>query len=249
MGQPIVEIADGLKLRSPLLSWEETWKVLKQHVADPSPAATSTTSHQPAINNKSRRVDREGISKSTRAAVLNAVTDADYTESDRHMAMLMDGESYINEKINSKDACFFFSLEHAEGEFAVGLGRRTFDSKVDNPSAGLYEIKWYVRKNRKADWGQQPSFKWSIGDWSNARKPYPKVSVEPLTAFLPVVVELTLKSTREEPTITKACMAALRAFVQGKKGQSEGGSSEEDSKVLHIQSKRRRRSHSIIEDD
>ena len=163
LGQPTT-IAPGLELRSPLLPWDEMWNVLKQFATEPESACTETD--VAAVPCRSRRADRESISKSLSAAVLNAVTDGDYTDADRHIAMLKDGNGYVEANLDTHGMCFFIRLSHHEGEFAVGLGRRTFDAALDNPSEKLYEIEWYERKSKsRSSWGLQPAFKWTVGGY------------------------------------------------------------------------------------
>ena len=224
------------------------WNVLKQFATEPESACTETD--VAAVPCRSRRADRESISKSLSAAVLNAVTDGDYTDADRHIAMLKDGNGYVEANLDTHGMCFFIRLSHHEGEFAVGLGRRTFDAALDNPSEKLYEIEWYERKSKnRQSWGQQPAFKLSIGGYSKKRKPYPLTSIEQLTSFVPVAVELTPKSSDNAPVLTKACTAALRSFIAGEAGEAGEEVQNEDSDTEGVVVKAKRRRIAVIEDE
>ena len=248
---PQVTIAPGLELRTPLLSWDETWKVLKQHVVtaadqddDGAQQPSMALELNPTAPGCSRRVDREAISRSTNVGVLNAVTDADYTDAHRRVDLLKDGEVYIDANIN-KDVCFLLRLEHLEGEFAVGLGRRAFDTECDRPNEGLFVIKWYKRKNNRNSWGQQPAFKWTIAGFKTTARSsaFPLESLEPRSAFLPITVQLTEKCTYDEPVLSKSCMAAVRAYF----ADEETHNAEEDSEIVHAPPKRRR--GVVLDDD
>ena len=219
------------------------WNALKQFVAAPEAESTETDVGDGPCSSK--RADRESISKSMSAAVLNAVTDSNYTDADRRIEMLKDGKGYIQANIDIREACFFIRLAHHEGEFAVGLGRRTFDAALDNLAENLYEIEWYERKGKtRASWGLQPAFRWSVGGYNNKRKPFPMTSIEQLASFVPVGVELTPKSSGNAPVLTKACMAALRSFMAGEAPEAEASDTEGGVVV-----KAKRRRTAVIEDD
>ena len=223
-------INDELELRTPLLSWDEMWKVLKTHVSDaPAPAASAivalvperaSTSAAPAVG--ARRFDRKAIGESTSAAVVNVVTHSGYTETDRRVAQLNDhemGRVYLLDNLPKKGTLFFIKLAHREGEFAVGLGRRTFleqpvDDLVDDTAQ--YEIEWFERKTKgKDNWGKQPGFRRAIVGYDPQRRPLFQVSTETWESFLPVAVKTTPGSQgSNEPSLSQDCMSALRAWHQ-----------------------------------
>ena len=170
----------------------------------------------------------EALSASTSAADVNIVTNPNYTEADRRVAMLTDASrarGYLQDNFSKPDALFLISLEHHEGEFAIGLGTRTFnaardsdldpaaDSLLTQPDARV-EIKWFERKNKRSnDWGQQPGFKPCIGAYDERRRPVIVTSVERVSRFLPIAVKLTPASKKDHPVLSKDCMSAIRLHV------------------------------------
>ena len=222
------QIGDGLELRTPLLSWGEMWKVLKTHVvAAPARAGAPVAAASAAAAGK-RRVDRQALGASTSAAEVNIVTHPGYTERDRRIALLNDdekGRTYLRDNIDKKNALFFIKLEHAEGELAVGLGRRTFDADLDNAAASSYAIEWFERKNKRVEsWGKQPGFRLAIESYDAKRRRIVQSSVETLNDFLPVAVQCTPTTAgSDEPSLSQDCMAALRAYLgEGEEGEEEG---------------------------
>ena len=176
---------------------------------------------------------------------------------DRRIALLQDakrGSSYVSENVDVKGALFLFSLEHAEGEFAVGLGRRTFDADVDNASEQLYEIEWFTRKNKKNDWGLRPAFKLKLAGYRKEGRrsvPYWQTSVEPIASFLPIVVK-TSGSAADEPVLTQDCMSALRAYMKSR--AAEAGEAEADEELdgqvnVSEKAKRKRKANKVVDDD
>jgi hypothetical protein len=146
----------------------------------------------------------------------------------------------------------------SEGEFALGLGRRTFGETREEAAAGTYEIEWFERKgkSRKA-WGKRPAF-----TCTRKGKPICKPNNEALRHFLPVVVETYSNKSPDEPVLTETCMNAVRLLMKegeegiessresegeesedveslesGEEGESEVSSSEEDMTLLQLKEK------------
>ena len=96
---------------------------------------------------------------------------------------------------------FFIELGHREGEFAVGVGRRTFTEGPVASSKGV-DIEWFERKSKnKHNWGKKPSFRLTIGGYDErSRRPFPSTSRETLDRFIPIVVKkkLTPRRTRSD---------------------------------------------------
>ena len=224
VGQPAA-IGQGLELRTPLLSWGEMWKVFKTHVnaaPTPAPSAAASSSSQGAAS-LSRRVDREALSASTSAAEVNVVIHPGYTDKDARVAQLQgheEGIAYLRDHLSEHKALFLIRLEHKEGELAVGLGRRTFIAEYDDDQAQKYDIEWFERKNKKKpNWGMQPGFRLTISDYDRHRRPIPNTSIEKLSDFLPIAVQLTPASAgTDEPSLSQDCLSALRAFLAAEEG-------------------------------
>ena len=259
IGQPVM-MGAGLELPTFLPPWDEMWKTLKTHViAPPAPvpcsalvlltsgAASSSESaaEAPKGSKAPRRVDRQKLGASTSAAEVNIVTypqrggDTGYTERDRQVALLNDhelGSAYLRNNISKRGALFLIKLSNFEGEFAVGLGRRNFDSAYDDDAKKMYAIEWFERKNKRTvNWGKQPGFRLCIAGYEGRRKVF-ETSVESLDDFLPVAVALTPATEgSDEPSLSQACMSALRAHLQaGNKQQPEGeGDGEEEAGAAH----------------
>eukprot|EP00965_Chrysotila_dentata_P068926 2277738-Pleurochrysis_carterae.AAC.1 len=63
-----------------------------------------------------------------RASELNIVTYPGYTDADARRASVAEGAAtYLEKNFDEKDALFLVEITDAEGEFALGLVRRTFD--------------------------------------------------------------------------------------------------------------------------
>ena len=172
------------------------------------------------------------MSKSTSAVELNRVRDSTNTKQAIQSHLLgAEGvwEGHIKEGINAKNQLFLIRLAFKEGEFALGLGYRTFNEKLD--VAGVkYEIEWYERKSKKSDWGQKPGFKRCIASYTAQRQKVYKQSVEKLTSFFPVKVDTTAGSSMDEPVLTKNCTDAIReALAKGKVDEESGEESDEAS--------------------
>jgi len=209
VGEPATIGTD--ELRSPLLPWADMWTLLKTFVA-PAPAPATALVPAPAPAAGKKRVDRQRLGASTSAAHVNVVTHPGYSEADQRVALLQgeSGQQYISQNLTVRGALFLIRLEHAEGELAVGLGRRTFDATVDQEGV-VYGIQWFERKNKKNDdWGVRPSFCLSVA--SRRPKIAYQTSTEKFSDFLPIAVKTN--GTSDEPALTSDCLTALRAYLQ-----------------------------------
>jgi hypothetical protein len=144
-------------------------------------------------------------------------------------------QQHLEDKLHQQGTLFLVRLAHFEGEFALGLGRRTF-AKTD--TAKTVEMEWFERKNkRRPSWGQQPAFK--LTRVYQGRRVVPEKSEEEVESFLPIVVEARMNNPNE-PHLTKACLQAIRKLKprplpplpgkeeDGKKAGSKGGKSQGD---------------------
>ena len=204
-----------------------------------------------------RKHDRQYLAQSMSAAEVNLVTHPGYTEADRKVAFLKEGEDYITQNLTKKGSLFFIRLSHFEGELDVGLGRRSFDNTVDDPTQDLYEIEWFERKGKKQEnWGQTPQFRLTVAGYTSKRRPYPMKSLEPLSAFIPVQVQLAGKATSGEPKISKACMTAVRSSTTGQDSAALVAGNEidkdeetfEDEAEMCAKQTRKRRLNVIVDD-
>ena len=233
VGAPIA-ISNDLELRTPLLSWPEMWNVLKTHISAPAQLTSAAPAVAGPSTSRKRRANRDALSASTSAALVNVVTHPGYTEKDRRTALLKDhelGADYVLDNISTDGTLFLIKLQHPEGEFAVGLGRRTFNDDMDGETAQAFEIEWFERKNKKvASWGKQPGFRPAVESYDAQRKPRIMCSVEQICDFLPVAVKVTPATEgSDEPSLSQDCMLALREYL-GEGEAGEEGEGEEASK-------------------
>lgn len=238
-----IKIGDALPLTddciiqtSPPMSWSEMWDVIikgtvRTPVTHGLEKPTQNVSHvgmseshqtEEFLDPLSKRVDREKLASSVNIVELNRVTHGRYTKEQQRVALLGEkaaGGSYVSKNIHVPGALFFIKLAHHEGEFNVGLARRTFDSKRDQEEEGAcsYTVEWFERKNkRELSWGRQPGFRLCIIKYDARRKPIFSTSVEALEDFLPIQVKLTRKGSinANEPSVSQDCMNALREYMK-----------------------------------
>lgn len=231
-----VELGDPISLNyaslltSPM-SWSKMWEIIFRDVEAGNSStgrrerdedASSSSNAKPKmkpnfLHPRSKQVDREALSKSTNMVELNRVTNPLYTEKDQRVALVKDpshAEAYIQQNVDTPGALFLIRLKHCEGEFAVGLGRRTFDEAVDDAENGVYQIEWFERKNKKENnWGIQPGFRLAISGYHN-RKPIFMKSTESIKDFMLLVVQVTKRSKgSDHPVLSQDTMQALRATM------------------------------------
>ena len=123
---------------SPCLSWKDMWELicLTPQSAETSSAAGAAGQPSNSSGNSflhpRKPVQRAALSKSTDVNELNRVRHPNYTDVQQKVALAGSsrlGQDYINSKLQVKGALFFIRLGHNEGEFAIGIGRRTFKDK------------------------------------------------------------------------------------------------------------------------
>ena len=256
VGQPAI-VAPGLEFRSALPPWKDMWAKLCGNA--PPAAPLLPPPQRPADMDVDRtgrrRVNVEALSASTSAAEVNIVTHSRYSEADRRTAFLKDaskGQEYITANWDKKGALFFIRLEHYEGEFNVGLGRRAFDERLDYFNEGEVMVEWFERKNKRVGgWGQQPGFRICPGSYDAHRRVIQHKSLEAVKDFLPVVVA-TIKSPPNEPALSKDCMSALRAYMQAEEHGPEEDVAlvdDDDTPVQEPRKRLRKTSHIINDDD
>lgn len=233
-----VDCLGGMVANAPSLpscTWGEMWKLLSlQEDVALSGGASSSKGAQigPAVAfhaPTSKRVDREALSKSTSVAELNRVRHAGNTSRDVAIAVARDQASWkchLATQLAVAGVLWLIRLKHFEGEFALGLGRRTCatsDTECD------VEIEWFERKNKKqSSWGKQPGFRLAVAEYDRRRQPIYQKSVEKITNFLPVIVTLTPKSTTNEPVLSQICMDAIRTSLPTKCDTSDSDSDSEE---------------------
>ena len=104
-------------------------------------AIKQASSRKPFLDPKSKRPDRQALSKSTSTAELNRVVDGEhYSKQARTQRCLIDksnAQSHIQKLLPVQGSLFLIRLGHQEGELAVGLGRRLFDEASDDDVSKL----------------------------------------------------------------------------------------------------------------
>ena len=236
IGAPNV-VAPGCEFQSTLPPWRDMWTKLRRNVPE-AHAAPQAGEQRGGIapgdaSTSRRRYDLERLSKSTSAAEVNIVTHPGYSEQARRVAHLNDsekGKAHLVAELPRKDALFFVELEPedvAEGELRIGVCRRQFDERVDEPAGSLFSnedarvcVLWYERKgwadSHREGWGQQPSFRPAKGAYiGNTRKRLDvHASLKLVSRFLPVILQQTNKSSTANVVLTKNCMTALREYIE-----------------------------------
>ena len=145
VGEPIKLTPKIVLPTNPSMPWRDLWDVICPSGTSDSQASASALRGepcpQPFLDPKSKRPDRQALSKSTSLAELNRVVDGKrYSKQARATNSLIDknnAESYIQEHLHKKGSLFLIKLDHQEGEFAVGLGRRLFDKTLDDDVSNL----------------------------------------------------------------------------------------------------------------
>ena len=219
----------------PSCTWGEMWKLLSVEEGEVVSSARASSSAVPAENTvvfhppTSKRVDREAMSKSMSAAELNRVRHSGNTSHNVAVAVAHDlvaWEAHMQKNFAVRETLWLVRLKHFEGEFALGLGRRTFAAK---DTASDVEIEWFERKNkRQSSWGKQPGFRLAIAGYDGRRRPLYEKSVEKTANFAPIIVGVTPKSKIDEPVLLQTCMDAIRVVQPGKcDSESDASDSEE----------------------
>ena len=219
----------------PSSTWREMWKVLsldEDAAVRGSSSASTVASGGPVVAfhpPTSKRVNREALSMSTSLAELNRVRHSGNTARDVAVSVAQDEAAWkchIAAKLAVKGMIWLIRLRHSEGEFKLGLGRRTF---APSDTQSVVEIEWFERKNkRQQSWGMQPGFKLAIASYDRRRRPVFQRSPEKVSNFCPVIVSLTPKSTPHEPTLLQSCMDAIRMLPIGTEESDSSGSEEEE---------------------
>ena len=231
IGEPL-QLGEGVSLSTtPTLSWSEMWAIIDLTASPLSSSATSSSNSSsmttaPSFLDPLKPLDRDALQSSTDPAELNRVTHPGYTKAEqraKRVASSTLGESYISENIDKEHALFFIKLGHKEGELAVGIGRRTFNSTADEPEKGSYEIEWFERKSKQHSWGRQPGFK----PTRPTRRKVMQRSLEDIQDFIPLTVQATGYFGKPNDcsfSLTKHCMSALRSACEAlAAGKGEGG--------------------------
>eukprot|EP00965_Chrysotila_dentata_P177379 5858276-Pleurochrysis_carterae.AAC.1 len=134
--------------------------------------------------------------------------------------------------MQKEKAVFFLQLNEAEGEFRVGLARRTFDEAPAEREKGEVRVWWFQRISTNRSWGVQPAFKPCMRAEKGARRPSPFVESVPIESFLKIPVQLTRTSARDgelrKPVLTKDCMQLLRKMAEHVESDDKGEGEEED---------------------
>ena len=198
--------------------WEEMWSIIRSigpETGSPSTAVSNAAlqpSHRAAAR-KSSRPDRGEIHNSNSLHKLNSVLHPGYTDADRKRDRLIDQEewlAHVNRNWSTVDQLWLFELEHFEGEYRIGLGRRLFG---DHEADEAWEVEWFQRLSTAHSWGLSPGFKLAIQSWNSKRQPIAYHSTEPTSLLVPVVCELTPKCTIDLPRLSQACMQAVREWA------------------------------------
>ena len=184
---------------------------------------------------KSSRPDRGAIHNSNSLHVLNSVSHPGYTDADRRRDRLSDHQewlSHIHRNWSTNGQLWLFLLEHFEGEYRIGLGRRLF---AEDETDDEWEVEWFQRLSKAFCWGVSPGFKLAVKEYNNKRQPVPYTSTEPHALLVPVVCELTNKSTELIPRLTQACSAAIHEWAQNNNAWREHKPQPKDAQIQHNQ--------------
>ena len=162
-----------------------------------------------------RYADREVLQTAATSATANVVSHAGFSETARVRGVHNDpliGNRYVTDFLDTNGALLLIELQHAEGEFKVGLGRRTFNSTMDKPEERKYEIQWFERKSRQDQWGQTPSFKLCVAGYDTSRRAIIACSVESAGDILAIEPRVTdgSVSTPDTPRLRADVMQAVR---------------------------------------
>ena len=140
------------------------------------------------------------------------MTHPGYTKGQQAQALAGEeglGREYIEANLEKDGQLFLIETKHYEGEFPIGIGRRTFgEDPIKAATSHKYEIEWFERKSKaKHLWGKQPSFKLTVADYKKgSRVPIPQKSYEHISHFIPIKF-----STTQEEAAKKAWAKAAAA--------------------------------------
>jgi hypothetical protein len=206
IGEPI-PLKGGKAIKTtPTLDWKSMWELISL-VEDSGvdiPDGTTEKAEGPAASSSKStsflhptgKLDRDRLSTSNDPEELNRVKNPNYTASNQKAKLAANpvlAKAYL-EGIGEEGRLFFIKLQKKEGEFAVGIGRRTFGNQ-DEESASRYEVEWFERKGKKIEsWGKQPGFRLTTARYER-RKPVPARDVVGLDSFIPLVVSTTSDAT------------------------------------------------------
>lgn len=218
------------------LSWTQMWDIIlhdvRQDELSSKPGGSSkkegcTKAGNSTAQKKTKakflhpreRLDREALSRSTNLVELNRVTNPNWTEKQQRAAIACDrshGESYLNDNFEKAGALFLIKLAHYEGEFNVGLGRRTFNDQMDCPNESTYEVQWFERKSKKrCSWGTKPTFQFSKVACVGPKRMMHELTLESKDDFLPIAVDVTKSSKGTDcPQLNQATMEGLRSYMR-----------------------------------
>lgn len=190
---------------------------------------------RPFLHPRSKeRLDREALSKSTNVVEKNIITNPNYTDKQQRAAIAKDpgnGVSYLHDNLDVPGALFLIKLNHKEGEFPVGLGRRTFDPEMDCLSESKYHIHWFERKNKKRfSWGDTPCFVLAKSGYDKKTRKaiYYVTSVESFKDFIPLAIQVTKASLVDEPRLTLDTVDAIRSMFAADKEEAEEDEEEDE---------------------
>ena len=187
-----------------------------------------------------RHPDRQRLATSTSAAVSNVVSHGGYTAGMRKAALAADvavGQDYVQTTIDVQGALLLIELAQFENEFKVGLGVRTFNATMDDDKN--VEISWYQPKSRHFKWPRATQFKWTVAGYDRHRKSIgPTTSLEARSHILPIKVETTLGSSRDEPRLKQSVVDTLREpeYAHLRREEPEAGEDEESSHSSDVDS-------------
>jgi hypothetical protein len=145
---------------TPTTSWADAWAAIPV-IGSTSTAsaggvtATADVSRAVGAQQRMRAPDRDSLALADSAALLNVVEHSGYTGAERQAALAADpgvGQAYLHASIEKKGELLLIELEHFEGVWKVGLGRRTFNDDLDTRER--VEIEWYRLKASKARSGR-----------------------------------------------------------------------------------------------
>jgi hypothetical protein len=219
-------------------TWEEMWCIIRSIGPETGTAPTPIVNAVPLLSQrapvrKSSRPDRGAIHNSNSLHVLNSVSHPGYTEADRRRDRLSDHQewlSHLNRNWSTQGQLWLFQLEHFEGEYRIGLGRRLF---AEHETDEEWEVEWFERLNKAFCWGASPGFKVAVKEYNHKRQPVPYTSTEPHALLVPVVCEVTNKCTEHAPRLTQACSAAIHEWAKNNHAWREHNPQPKKAQIQH----------------
>jgi hypothetical protein len=141
-----------------------------------------------------------------------------YTQSDHELQVLAEqGRDYLAKYFDQRGALFWIKLNYNDGEYMLGLGRRT-SPPSDNPRIDTTDkvwVRWCARVSSNHNWGTTGvAFKPYIMGYAGRSNPVYCTTYEKVSSFVPIVVALSAGCTEDNPRISKRGFQAVQHYVR-----------------------------------